>query len=86
MTSLVWLALVPRVETVLCPPGPPACTTVKPGTVLRMSGRLRPCWVAISLSVTTVIDRPASAAGVAMPVGLAAAGATGLCADAALRA
>src|SRR6185437_3023759 len=37
-STLVWLAFVPRMKMAVRPPGPPACTTLRPGTSLRRSG------------------------------------------------
>src|SRR5579871_4022566 len=61
-------------NTDVCPPGPPVCTTFKPGTVFSTSGTARYCWVAISLSVTTVTELATCATGVATPVGLTTRG------------
>src|ERR1700722_6917530 len=73
--TLVWLELVPRMNTEVCPPGPPVCTTFKPGTVFSASGRVRYCWVAISWAVMAVIEFATWLVGVTIPVGLTTVGA-----------
>jgi hypothetical protein len=53
INTLVWLELVPRMKTEVCPPGPPVGTTLSPGTVAIASGTVRYCWVWMSCAVIT---------------------------------
>src|ERR1700761_633177 len=57
------------------PPGPPVCTTFKPGTVFKVSGKVRYCWVAMSCAVIAVIEFATWLVGVAIAVGLMTVGA-----------
>ena len=41
--TLTWFEFVPRMKTDVSPPGPPVCTTLRPGTVLSASGTVRRC-------------------------------------------
>ena len=39
ISTLVWLELVPRMKTEVVPPGPPVCTTLRPGHVCQHVGQ-----------------------------------------------
>ena len=54
MNTLVWLELVPRMKTEVCPPGPPVCTTLSPGMSLSTSAKVRSWRASMSAAVTTV--------------------------------
>src|SRR5882757_5636386 len=59
-------------KTEVRPPGPPVCTTLIPGTVLRTSGTVRRCSFSMSCAVTTVTELAIWSVGVKMEVGLMA--------------
>ena len=48
ISTLVWLELVPRMNTEVTPPGPPVCTTFRPGTSLSTSAKVRSWRASIS--------------------------------------
>jgi len=43
-------------KTDVRPPGPPAWTTLRPGTAMSASGTVRHCWLSISALVMTVTE------------------------------
>ena len=52
------------------PPGPPVCTTFKPGTLCRTSGKVRACWASMSAAVMSVTLLATSSSGVGTRVAL----------------
>ena len=52
--------LAPRINTEVCPPGPPDRTTSRAGTVRRISGTVVFCLCSICWLVMTVIELPTS--------------------------
>ncbi len=74
INTLTWLALLPRMKTDVCPPGPPVCTTSTPGTVLSASGTVRNCSRSISAAVMTLTELPSSLASVGTVVALTTIG------------
>ena len=57
-------------NTDVCPPGPPVCTTFSPGARLNASGTVRRCSRSICAESMTVTELPTSAIGSGVPVAL----------------
>src|SRR5262245_60707911 len=70
ISTFTWFEFVPRIKTEVWPPGPPVCTTLRPGTALSASGTVRYCWRSMSADVITVIELATSLSGVGIVVGL----------------
>ena len=68
MNTLVWLELVPRMNTEVSPPGPPVCTTLSPGMSLSTSAKVRSWRASMSAAVTTVMLLATCSSGVGMRV------------------
>jgi hypothetical protein len=75
MSTLTWFELVPRMNTEVCPPGPPVCTMFRPGTFASASGTVRRCSRSMSAAVMTVTELAMSRAKVGTAVGLYTTGA-----------
>src|SRR5262245_2857849 len=70
INTLTWFEFVPRMKTEVWPPGPPDCTTLRPGTAPSPSGTVRYFWRSMSADVITVIELAIWFSGVGIVVGL----------------